>query len=88
MPISDKNKKILLEALSRTIKKLRGKYSQSRIAIKGDISTSTINLIEHANKDPQYTTLYKLAETFEMSFDEFAKLINEEIPKNLSLIDK
>lgn len=87
MPVN-KNKQILLDALSRTIKKHRGSLSQSKLAIKGDISTSTINMIEHAKKDPQYTTLYKLAETFELSFSDFAKLIEEEIPKNISLIDK
>lgn len=82
------NKKILLKALAKTVKKLRGDLSQSEIALKGDISSSIINMIEHARKDPQYTTLYKLAETFEMDFAEFTRLIQTEIPTNLTLIDK
>lgn len=84
----NKNKKILLKSLSAAVKKLRGNLSQSKVAIKGDISTSTVNLIEHATKDPQFTTLYKLAETFEIDFAEFAKLIQNEIPKGISLIEK
>lgn len=86
--LENKNKKILLKALSTAVNKLRGNLSQSKVAIKGDISTSTINLIEHAKKDPQFTTLYKLAETFEIDFAEFAKLIQNEIPKGISLIEK
>ena len=84
----EQNKKTLLEWLSHTVKDLRGDLSQSIIAAKGDLSSSTINLIERGIKDPQFTTLFKLAETFEMKLSDFIKCIEKEIPENLTLIDK
>ena len=84
----EQNKKALLKCLSNTVKNLRGDVSQSVIATKGDLSSSTINLIERGLKDPQFTTLFKLAETFEMKLSDFIKCIEKEIPENLTLIDR
>jgi transcriptional regulator with XRE-family HTH domain len=73
MPISDKNKNICSKLCLELSKNLEENIVNQELLLKAIYQLSTINLIEHAKKDPQYTTLYKLAETFEMSFDEFAK---------------
>ena len=80
-------KKIILNALSKTVKDLRGSRSQFLFASENDISTSIISTIERGLKDPQLTTLIKLAEAFGMSFSDFAKEIEKNLPANFYLIE-
>lgn len=85
----DKNKKkIICNALAKVVKKLRGEKSQFIFASENDISTSIISTIERGMKDPQLTTIYKLAEAFGMDIADFLKLVNDELPKKFSLIEK
>ncbi|MDO5304476.1 MAG: helix-turn-helix transcriptional regulator [bacterium] len=81
-------KEIILNVLAEVVKDLRGKRSQFMFASENDISTSIISMIERGLKDPQLTTLMKLAEAFDMKFSDFAKLIEEKLPDNFSLIEK
>lgn len=81
-------KKIILNALAKTLKTLRKKQSQFMLASENDISTSIISLIERGLKDPQLTTLFKLAEAFNMNLSDFIKQIESELPENFSLIDQ
>lgn len=39
-------------------------------------------------KDPQLTTIFKLAEALEIKPHEFIKLIEEKLPSDFSMIDK
>lgn len=39
-------------------------------------------------KDPQLTTVFKLAEALDMKPHEFIKLIEDSLPNDFSLIDK
>ncbi len=84
----DSKKKIILNALARTVKKLRGTKSQFMFASENDISTSIISTIERGLKDPQLTTIFKLSEAFDLDICEFIKLIKEELPDDFYLIDK
>ena len=81
-------KKIILNALSKTVKDLRGSRSQFLFASENDISTSIISTVERGLKDPQLTTLIKLAEAFGMSFSDFANEIEKNLPANFYLIEK
>lgn len=85
---NEENKKLILEALAKLTKKLRGTKSQFMFCSENDMSTSIISTIERVMKDPQLTTVFKIAEAFDMKPSEFIKLIEAELPKNFSLIEK
>ena len=55
---------------------------------ENDISMSVLSMIERAQKDPQLSTIFKLAEAFDIEPSKFIKLINQELPKDFHLIDK
>ncbi len=83
-----KNKKLILEALAKITKELRGDKSQFMFCSENDISTSIISTVERVLKDPQITTVFKIAEAFDMKTSEFIKLIENELPEDFSLIEK
>lgn len=84
----DKNKKQILKLLGKHARELRGERSQFIWASENDISVSIISTIERAMKDPQLTTVFKLAEALNIKPSEFIKLIENDLPKNFSMIDK
>lgn len=86
--MQDKNKKLILQALSDVMKELRKEKSQFMFASENSISTSIISTAERGLKDPQLTTIFKLAEAYDISAEEFIRLIREKLPENFSLIEK
>lgn len=84
----DKNKKQILKLLGKHARELHGERSQFILASENDISVSIISTIERAMKDPQLTTVFKLAEALNIKPSEFIKLIENDLPKNFSMIDK
>ena len=84
-----KNKKqIILNALAQTLKELRGQKSQFLFSSENDISISIINTIEHGKKDPQLTTLFKIAEACDLKLDKFIAKLLTKLPNDFYLIDK
>ena len=81
-------KSAIMNALAETVKDLRGKRSQFIFGSENDISTSILSLIEHWKKEPQLTTIFRLAEAFDLSCIEFIKLICDKLPKNFKIIEK
>ncbi len=92
--MQDKNfdkKQLILNTLALTLKEFRTqkcKKSQFMFAGENDISISIISTIERGLKDPQLTTLFKLAEACETNIVTFISKIIEKLPKDFSLIDK
>ena len=84
---SDK-KKIILQALAKTMKELRGNQSQFMLASENDISISIISSAERGLKDPQLATLFKLAEAYDIELDSFISKIIKNLPNNFFLIEK
>ena len=84
----DYKKQIILNSLAKIVKKLRGRQSQFMLASENDISTSIISTIERSLKDPQHTTFYKLAEAFNLKPHRLMKMIEDDLPKDFSLIDR
>jgi len=82
------NKKLVLNALSTVMKELRGKKSQFIFASENDISISIISTAERGLKDPQLTTLFKLAEAYNISIVEFMQKVKEQLPEDFSMIEK
>ncbi|MFR1671399.1 MAG: helix-turn-helix domain-containing protein [Candidatus Gastranaerophilaceae bacterium] len=85
--MQDVKKKLVYSAVGKTVKKLRGKKSQYLFGAEYDIPQSVLSDLENCKKDPQLTTLLKLAESFGLSFSEFAAEIEKELPDGFSLID-
>lgn len=86
--IKSEKKKIILKALGETMKELRGSQSQFLLSSENDISISIISSAERGLKDPQLTTLFKLAEAYNLAVDEFVSKIIKKLPKDFFLIDK
>ena len=84
----DKNKKLILKLLAKHAKELRGEKSQFILASENDISVSIISTIERALKDPQLTTVFKLAEALNIKASELIKLIENDLPEDFTLIEQ
>ncbi len=82
------NKQLLLNSLAKCTQELRGDKSQFILASEYEISTSIISTIERGLKDPQLTTVFKLAEALNIEPYEFIKRIQDGLPKDFSLTDK
>ncbi len=81
-------KELICKATGDVLKQLRGTKSQFMFSSENDISVSIINTIERGIKDPQLTTIFKIAEALEIKPSEFVKLIEKKLPKDFQLIDK
>lgn len=84
----EEKKKIICLALANVVKNLRGRKSQFMFASENDFSTSIISTVERGLKDPQLTTIFKMAEAFNLKGSEFLELIEKELPNNFTLIEK
>lgn len=81
-------KKIIKQALSKVVIKIRGNKSNFILGSENDISTSILSEIVNCKKDPQLTTIFRLAEAFNISASEFVKMIDDELPKDFYFIEK
>ncbi|CDE43250.1 helix-turn-helix domain protein [Clostridium sp. CAG:768] len=84
----EKRKKLIMKILGENIQRLRGDKSQFILSSENDISCSIISTVERGLKDPQFTTLFKIAEALNIKASELVKLVENELPKNFSMIDK
>lgn len=84
----EKRKKLIMKILGENIQRLRGDKSQFILSSENDISCSIISTVERGLKDPQLTTLFKIAEALNIKTSELVKLVENELPKNFSMIDK
>ena len=85
---NDKRKNLIMKTLGKNVKKLRGEKSQFLMASENDISISIISTVERRIKDPQLTTLFKIAEALNIKTSDLIKLVEEQLPKGFSLIEK
>ena len=85
--MQDDERKIIFMALAKTVKRLRGEKSQFMLGAEFDIPSSVISDIEREKKDPQLTTLFKLAFAFNLSLSDFIKELEKELPKNFNISD-
>lgn len=44
-------------------------------------------LIEKGERDPQITTLWKIVNSLDMSFEDFVKLLSMRLPKDFKMTD-
>ena len=85
--ITDK-KNLIKEALAKTMQELRGKQSLFKFSSENDIPFSVISEAERGKKDPQLTTIFRIAEAYSMPADKFVAEIASKLPPDFSMIDK
>lgn len=83
-----KKKELIKEALAKTMREHRGSQSLFKFSSENDIPLSIISEAERAKKDPQLTTIFKLAEAYSMPVSAFIDEIASKLPPNFSMIDK
>lgn len=81
-------KKMICAATGQVFKKLRGDKSQFLLGAEYEISTSLMHSLEKGLKDPQFTTVFKIAQALGVSPSEFVKQVENELPENFSLIEE
>ena len=86
--MQDSKKKIIFNTIAKTVKRLRGKKSQFMLGAEYDIPSSVLSDLERAVKDPQLTTLFKLAGAFNLSIAEFMVELEKELPENFSVCEE
>ena len=85
--MQEAKKKIIFNAIAKTVKRLRGKKSQFMLGAEFDIPSSVLSDLERAVKDPQLTTLFKLAGAFDLSISQFMEELEKELPENFSVCE-
>ncbi len=85
--MQEDKKRAILNAVAKVATKLRGKKSKYLLGAEYDISTSLLSKLERGLKDPQLTTLFNLANAFDMSITDFIAEIEKELPKNFTVDD-
>ncbi len=81
-------KQLILNALAEAMKELRGDKSQFMFASENDISIAIISTGERGLKDPQLTTIFKLAEAYNLSPEKFIAKIVANLPSGFTFTDE
>lgn len=83
----DKNKRIR-ETLSLVFKELKKDKKISTIAYESELPRSVVYYINQAKKDPQLTTLWRLAEGFNMKPSKLLKLVEDKMPEGWTIFEE
>ena len=79
----------LISKIAETIQELRQKknYSCRKLAYEFGISRRNLNKIENALIECKISTLMKICEALDIKFSDFAKLLEDKLGKDFTLID-
>ena len=86
--ISDK-KALILKTVGEIIKEQRLAKNKGILlhAYEYDIPSSSLSLIEKGKRDIQLTTLWKIANSFDMTLGEFIAQVEKRLPKDFQIIE-
>lgn len=75
-------KKTLYEAVGKVIRTRRKELGQKLtiFCYENDIPTTTLTSLEKAKTEACFYNIYKIAKALNLSFEEFAKLLEKELP--------
>ena len=85
--MQEDKKKIIQIAVAKATKRLRANKSQYLLGAEYDISTSLLSNLERGLKDPQLSTIFNLANAFDMTASKFISEIEKELPTDFSVDD-
>ena len=83
------NKKILLTTIGKIIHQKRINLSKgiNKFSFEYDIGNGLLSRLEKGNTDTQITTLWKLANAFNIKFSDLAIEIEKELPDNFNFYE-
>lgn len=83
------NKTKLLKIIGKIVKEHRLKTNKGILlhSYEFDIPSSSLNLVERGLRDSQITTLWKIVNSFGMTFGEFINEVEQQLPNDFTLID-
>ena len=87
---SEQKKKILLKAIGKVVYEQRSllKKGINKFSFEYDIGNGLLSRLENGTSDTKITTLWKLANAFNIKFSEFACLIEKVLPNNFNFYDE
>lgn len=80
-------KEQFLNALANVIKEKRGNISITQLALESDVSKSILSMIEKSQRDPQISTLFKIAEALYIKPSELLLLIEQKLGEDFSFLE-
>lgn len=88
--VNSKKAKIIITLLSQIIKNERIKQNKSQrlLADEFDIPKSMLSRIENGINEPKLISLFSICEALNIKLSNVIKSLEEELPKNFSLIEK
>ena len=83
------NKKILLTTIGKIVHQKRINLSKgiNKFSFEYDIGNGLLSRLEKGNTDTQITTLWKLANAFNIKFSDLAIEIEKELPDNFNFYE-
>ena len=87
--LMEKRKRILLKAIGKIVKtkRLELKKGINKFSFEYDIGNGLLTRIERGDTDTKITTLWKLANAFNIKFSDLALLIEKELPNKFNFYD-
>ncbi len=87
--VIEAKKKILLKAIGKIVfsERCKLKVGINKFSFEYDIGNGLLSRLENGTTDTKITTLWKLANAFEIKFSDMAKLIEDELPDNFNFYD-
>ncbi len=87
--IIKKKKRILLKAIGNAVLRKRNerKIGINKFSFEYDIGNGLLSRLEHGATDTKITTLWKLANAFNIAFSDLAKLIEDELPSGFNFYE-
>lgn len=85
----NERRKILLKAVGRVIHNQRSKANKgiNKFSFEYDIGNGLLSRLERGDTDTQISTLWKLANAFDIKFSEMAEMIENELPEDFNFYD-
>ncbi len=87
--IMEKKKKMLLKAIGEVVFERRSilRKGINKFSFEYDIGNGLLSRLEHGTTDTKITTLWKLANAFEIEFSDFARLIEKKLPTDFNFYE-
>ena len=87
--ICEQKKVILFQAIGKVVLRNRKilKKGINKFSFEYDIANGLLSRLENGKSDTKISTLWKLSNAFNISFTEFAKQIEDELPKDFCFYD-
>ena len=82
----ERDKQILLKAIGNVVKRerLKRKIGINKFSYEFDIGNGLLSYLEKGVSDTKITTMWKLANAFEMKFSDFVRLVEMELPTDFN----